>query len=228
MENLLIKTLLHSFEAEAGDKVDNGGNKPFITISREYGCQANLLSELLIQGISSKGKHWQVVNKEILMETANELKIHPEKVRNVVSDENRTHLDEIFEATSTKYYKSDRKIRQTIATVVGSFAKQGNVIIVGRAGAAITRGYHNGLHIRLTAPATWRLESVMSRHKLSREDAFKQIASTDHKRFKLYRDYMKGWQDMDGLFDIGFNCSKVTHQEIARLVIKLMEDRKMI
>lgn len=228
MENLLIKTLLNSFEAEANNKVGNGIGKPFITISREFGCQANLLSEYIIEGISGKGSYWQMVNKEILQETANELKIHPEKVRSVVSDENRNILDEVFDAASAKYYKSDRKIRQTIAKVVSSISMQGNVIIVGRAGAAITRGLSNGLHIKLTAPATWRLESVMSRHKLSREDAFKQIASTDHKRYKLYRDYMKGSQDIDGLFDIGFNCSKITHKEIARLVITLLEERKMI
>lgn len=228
MDNLLIKTLLNAFEAEADNKVGNGVSKPFITISREFGCQANLLSEYIIEEISRKGIYWQMVNKEILQETANELKIHPEKVESVVSDENRNMLDEIFDAASAKYYKSDRKIRQTIATVVNSFAMQGNIIIVGRAGAAITRGLSKGLHIKLTAPVTWRLDSVMSRHKLSREDAFKQVASTDHKRYKLYRDYMKGSQDIDGLFDIGFNCSKVTYKEIARLVITLMEERKMI
>jgi cytidylate kinase len=228
MDNLLIKTLLSTFEAAADNKVDSGINKPFITISREFGCQANLLSEYIIEGISRKGSYWQMVNKEILLEAANELKIHPEKVKSVVSDENRNMLDDVFDAASAKYYKSDRKIRQTIASVVNSFANQGNVIIVGRAGAAITRGLANGLHIKLTAPVLWRLESLMMRHKLSREDTFKQIASTDHKRYKLYRDYMKGAQDIEGLFDIGFNCSKVTHKEIARLVISLMEERKMI
>lgn len=50
----------------------------------------------------------------------------------------------------------------------------------------------------------------------------------DHKRFKLQRDYMKGVHDFDSLFDIKFNCAKVSLEEITQIIIQLMEKRKMI
>jgi cytidylate kinase len=228
MENILIKTLIRSFESKDTPVNEPEKPRPFITISREYGCQAELLSEMIISDIAQKGYAWQMVNKEILNHAAIELKMHPEKVESVISGTNRGIIDEIIDASTSKYYKSDRKIRQTISRAVDTFARQGNVIIIGRGGASITQGLPNGIHVRLVAPSSWRLASLMDRHKLSREDALKQMTSFDHKRYKLQRDYLKGLQDLDLLFDLKFNCSKVTLPEIAKTIIQLMEIRGMI
>ncbi len=228
MENILIKTLIRSFESKENHVNKQEDPRPFITISREYGCQAELLTEMIISEIARKGYAWQMVNKEILNHAANELKMHPEKVESVISDTNRSMLDEIIDASTSKYYKSDRKIRQTISSTVNTFARQGNVIIIGRGGASITQGLSKGLHIRLVAPSSWRLESLMTRNKLNREDTLKLMTSFDHKRYKLQRDYLKGMQDLDLLFDIKFNCSKVSLPEIAKTIIQLMEIRGMI
>lgn len=228
MDNLLIKTLISSFESEEKKRSEMNTGKPFITISREFGCQANLLSESLIAGLSPKGHHWQMINREIINRTANELKIDPERVRNVISNEKRSMVDEILDATSVKYYKSDAKIRQTIANIVTSFAAGGNVIIIGGAGAAITQGLPNSLHIRLTAPVSWRLNNIMLLHHLKREDALQLLTSTDLRRNKLHRDYIRSSPDFEGVFDIRFNCSRISHEEINHMIISLMEKRGMI
>ena len=228
MNNLLIETLIRSFEANKPQAIASPVHKPFLTISREYGCQANLLSKLLQAEFQKRGLEWQVVNKEILNNAGNELKMLPDKVQRVIAESNRGVLDEALDALSAKYYKSDRSIRRTIADVVTTFATEGNVVIIGRGGASITQYMSNGLHIRLAAPSSWRVQSIMERNKLSREDAIKLIASMDHKRFKLQRDYMKGVHDFDALFDIKFNCSKVSLEEITQIIIQLMETRKMI
>lgn len=229
MNNLLIETLIRSFEAKNMPPVaDPPVHKPFITISREFGCQANLLSELLNEELLKRDHNWEKVNKEILNNAGIQLKMHPDEIKRVISVSNRGLLDEALDALSEKYYKSDRKIRRTISDVVTSFANQGNVIIVGRGGASITQNIPNGLHIRLAAPSSWRMQSIMEQQKLSREDALKKITSMDHKRFKLQRDYMKGVHDFDSLFDLKFNCSKVSLEEITQIIIHLMEIRKMI
>ena len=228
MNNLLIETLIRSFEANQLQASEPPVYKPFITISREFGCQANVLSNLIQIELQKKGYEWQIINKEILNSAGNELKMHPDKIKRVISDRNRGMLDEALDAISAKYYKSDRSIRRAIADVVSTFAKQGNVIIIGRGGASITQDMPNGLHIRLGAPSSWRMQSIMERHKLNREDAIKLMASIDHKRFKLQRDYIKGVHDFDSLFDIKFNCSKVSLEEITQIIIQLMKKREMI
>lgn len=228
MNNLLIETLIRSFESKKNEVYQPAFHPPFLTISREFGCQANLLSGLINEEIHKRGHDWQIVNKEILNNAGQELKIHPDKVDQVISEVNRGMLDEALDAISAKYYKSDRKIRKTVADVVTTFANEGNVIIIGRGGASITRDMANGLHIRLAAPSSWRMQSIMDRQQLSREDALTQITTMDHKRFKLQRDYMKGITDFDALFDLKFNCSKVSFEEITQIIIHLMESRKMI
>ena len=228
MNNLLIETLIRSFEANKPQAIDPPVHKPFVTISREFGCQANLLSELLNEELLKRDCNWQKVNKEILNTAGSELKMHPDKIKRVISDGKRGMLDETLDSLSAKYYKSDRKIRRTIADVVTTFATEGNVIIIGRGSASITQGMPNGLHIRLAAPSSWRMHAIMERRKLNREDAIKLIASMDHKRFKLQRDYIKGVHDFDSLFDIKFNCAKVSLEEITQIIIQLMETRKMI
>ncbi|MBW6491114.1 MAG: cytidylate kinase-like family protein [Lentimicrobium sp.] len=228
MDNLLVKTLNFSFESGEKQKSEKTISRPFITISREFGCQANLLSEYLIAEILKRGHHWQMINKEIMNSAANELKLDPEKIRSVILAEKRNLFDEILDATSVKYYKSDRKIRQTIANIVTSFAMKGNIIIIGRAGSVITQGIPNALHIRLTAPVSWRLENIMLRYNLKREEAMQQLTKTDLKRHKLHRDFLKGSTDFDGLFDIRVNCSKVSHEEIVQIVISLLVKRGMI
>ena len=228
MNNLLIETLIRSFEANKPQPTEPPVHKPFITISREFGCQANLLAEYINKELLKRGHNWQKVNKEILNNAGNELKMHPDKIIRVISDEKRGVLDEALDSLSAKYYKSDRSIRRTISDVVTTFATQGNVVIIGRGSASITRDMPNSLHFRLAAPSSWRVQALMDRNKIKREDAIKQIASMDHKRFKLQRDYMKGVHDFESLFDIKFNCSKLSFEEITHIIIQLMESRGMI
>ena len=228
MNNLLIETLIRSFEANKPQIADPAVHKPFVTISREFGCQANELSELLNKELLKRDYNWQKVNKEILLNAGSELKMDPDNIKRILSDGKRGMLDETLDSLSAKYYKSDRKIRRTIADVVTTFATEGNVVIIGRGGASITQDMPNGLHIRLAAPSSWRMQAIMERRKINREDAIKLIASMDHKRFKLQRDYMKGVHDFDSLFDIKFNCAKVSLEEITQIIIQLMEIREMI
>lgn len=228
MENLLLKIMAESFERKQADEKKQVKNLPFITISREYGCQGNLLAVMLKQELDKGGIPWRIVNKEIIYNAAKELNLHPDKISNISGAVNRTQMDEVLHALSTKYYKSDRKIRQTVASVVMNTALSGHAIIVGRAGAAITRDLHPAIHIHMIAPIEWRLNSLLKRNGLKREETLKDLTSTDHKRYKLIRDYLKWAEPNEQLFDLTINCSTVSHLETLELIMKLAAMRKII
>jgi len=229
MDNLLLKIMVESFNRKQTGEPEQTGQKPFITISREFGCQANPLAVMLKQELDKSGPIWRIVNKEIIHDAAHELSMDPEKIDAIVSRETaRTQMDEVMHAMASKYYKSDRKIRQTVAIVVHNTAKSGHAIIVGRGGAAIARNMQPAIHIHLIAPVEWRLESLMERHGLKREEAYKQLTETDHKRYKLIRDNLKGMLPSEQLFDLTINCSQVTHPEIVAMILKLAGLRKMV
>lgn len=228
MENILLKIMADSFDQKLAGGKSTETPKPFITISREFGCQANLLSTMLKNELDKSGFTWRIMNKEIIQDAAQKLNLTPEKIDLISGSSSRNQMDEMLHALSSKYYKSDRKIRQTLASVVRSTALSGHVIIVGRGGAAITAGMLPAIHIHLIAPVEWRLNSLLQRFGLKREESFRQLSEFDHKRYKLMRDNLKGMEPSDLLFDLTINCSKVTHQEIVELIMKMVSARKMV
>jgi cytidylate kinase len=228
MENLLQKIMADSFERKQAGDSRLSGNLPFITISREYGCQANLLATMLKKELDKSGKNWQIMNKEIIQNAARQLNLDSDVISRIAGSLERTQMDEILHALSSKFYKSDRKIRQTIASVVLNTALSGYAIIVGRGGAAIARGLHPAIHIHMIAPIEWRLNSLMTRHGLKREETYKTLTETDHKRYKLIRDNLKGTETVEHLFDLSINCSLVSHEELVETILKLARLRKML
>jgi cytidylate kinase len=223
-QSLFIKYMVDSFDRKAvPPPLTKTG--PFITISREYGCQANKLAKLLCDEFLKNGQKWNILNKEIIMESAKKLDMEPGKVMKIAESVDRTAMDEVLHALTTKYYKSDRKIRQTIASVVNSAAAQGNTIIVGRGGVAITHGMNSGIHIKLMAPREWRLQVMMQRYHTPREYMMKELSNIDLKRHRLLASLTKGVENPDMLFDVEFNCSTLNLDEIAKMVMALVNKR---
>lgn len=206
--------------------------KPIITISREYGCPsaetAGLLCEKINHELFSKNAPaWRWVNKEVLEKSSSELNLEPEKIEYIFDNEQRSAVDEILAAFSNKYYKSDRKIRKTIQEVIETIAYQGNAIIVGRGGVAITRDHPNALHIRLSAPLEWRTERISKKYSLTEKEAKKRILDLDKKRLAFIGSFLK--QEIDySLFDLVINCKTFEPNEASALIFDLMHKRKMI
>jgi len=228
MENLLQKLMAESFERKQAGVSKSNDILPFLTISREFGCQANLLATMLKEELDKGGKPWRIMNKEIIQNAAKELHMDSNIIGRIAEAFERTTIDEVLGALSSKYYKSDRKIRQTVAEVVLNTAQSGRAIIVGRGGAAVTRGIQPAIHVHLIAPIEWRLNSLMERYGLKREETLQQLTETDHKRYKLIRDSIKGIESVENLYDLTIDCHLVSHEEMVELIMKLANHRKMV
>ncbi|MGE5318418.1 MAG: AAA family ATPase, partial [Chloroflexota bacterium] len=172
-----------------------------------------------------KGQRWSILNKEIIMESAKVLEMDPRQVQEISESTDRTVMDEVLAALSTKYYKSDRRIRQTISSVVTSAANEGYTIIVGRGGAAITKGMQPSINIKLYAPLEWRLQSLMKRYHATREHVMKEITSIDYKRHKMVTQILKGSENSGEIYDLQINCSTVNHRQIVAMIVRLIEER---
>lgn len=219
--------MVESFEQKhvPQQKKEEGG--PFITISREHGCMGNTFAIMLRDELAKMGYTWRIMNKEIIQESAKELNMDPHKVMDI-SQTDRTQMDEVLHALSTRYYKSDKKIMHTISSVILSAANEGKAIIVGRGGVVTTRGMQPSIHLKLYAPIEWRLLSLMERYHAKREHMLSEITTIDHKRHKLTRDAMKGFENVDDYYDLHINCSTINLKQMVMMIIKLMEERGML
>ncbi|MFC2152329.1 AAA family ATPase, partial [Bacteroidota bacterium] len=128
---------------------------------------------------------------------------------------------------SSKYYKSERKIKNTIREVIRSIGEQGRSIIVGRAGVAILKDIPNSLHVKLIAPLDFRVKGTSKRHQISYSEAKKLTLDMDKKRSQLRAEF--AGQKMELVdYDLIFNCEKFNTEEIVHIVAKTAKIRGLI
>lgn len=229
--NILLKYMDQRFKKNVMEKKIITDPGPVITISRETGCPAKRISKLLTHTLNQKLEkdepHWKCVSKEILRESAKELDMNPEHIKYVFDFEKRSTWDEILQSLSTKYYKSDRKIRKTIADVVRSIAVTGHAVIIGRGSVVITHDIPKSFHVNLEAPLEWRIEILCEKLNKTKREAELYALETDKKR-KEFRNSFYGKNTDYTRFDVTFNCMSFTDEEIVSSIIHMIGLRKMI
>jgi len=226
----LGKYLSERMQAEYCKKKDPG---PVITMAREYGCPAKIVARQLTEELSRKMQvkgmegPWRYSTKEIMAESARALQLDPAKIRYVFQYEQKGMMDEILSAQFTKYYKSDRKIRSTIAQVIRNIACEGNVVIVGRGGVPIVHDIPRSLHIMLEAPLEWRSLRISEKYTMKQEEARKECIDIDKKR-QQFREYFQGKNTDYTRYDVTLNCMTLSVDEIVKIIIKAVEVKKLI
>lgn len=235
MSNLFFKYLdqrIHPERKCGTDKNNDQGNYgPIMTISRQAGCSANEIANLLYKAInkniSNAKTKWKSVDKMIILDSAKKLDLAPKNIQYVFKSEKKSSMDEIVEALSSRYYKSDKRIRKTIIEVMKDFAEKGNTIIIGRAGVALSQHVECSLNIRLMAPIKWRILQISQKHDISIDDAKKYIKVIDFQRSALIEEFY-GKKLEDSMFDVIFNCESITKDEIANTCLNLMKVKGLI
>lgn len=206
---------------------------PVVTISRELGCPSKLIACQLakelnkIKSKKAKDHPWQWISKEILAESAKELNVDCDQIEHIFKYKKRNVLEDILMAQSKDYYKSDLKIRTTIARVIREFANNGNAIIVGRGGVAITRDIPRSLHIMLEAPLEWRAIRTAAKHEMTIEQARSYAQSIDKKRAQ-FRDNFQGKGNDYTRFDLKINCMTLEVEVIVNIIIETLKVRGFI
>jgi len=220
-------------ERVADDEAKSVHYGPVITIAREYGCPSKLiacrLAEELSNKVSAKGRTtpWKFVTKEILWESARELQIDPARIKYVLDNERGGIFDNVLLAQFSKYYKSDRKIRNTIAKVIRNMAREGHVIIVGRGGVAITRDIPESLHIMLKAPLEWRIARISENYHITPLEARKSALAVDLQR-KEFRESFRGKNNDYTWFDLTLNCMTLSIDEIVGIIVNAARIKHLV
>jgi len=223
MDNILFKYFENRYN-EANSRLNIPNNfGPVITISRQAGCEANAIARILCYELNNKAKNniWRFVDKEILEKSAKELNLTTSKIEHFYKGKEKSSFIDMFVAFS-KTYVNDIKIKKTIKEVMISLCRQGHIILVGRAGAAILQNQPNVLNVRFTAPFYWRIETIMRNRSTKIEEAEKWAIETDEKRFKLFHNFLeKQPSNLDYLFDATLNRMSYNANETVQLIIQL-------
>jgi len=161
-----------------------------LTISHQYGSGGSRIARELGRRLG-----WSVWEKEIVRKIASQYKVAEEYVE--AKDERVDSFIERmvglfgmggFESTyeiPPPLWLTDAQLARMTRTIIEEVAKEGNVIIVGRAGNLILANHPRALHVFLWAPLEVRISRVMQAEALSHHDAERRISGMD----KLRTDY---------------------------------------
>lgn len=202
---------------------------PVITISREVGCDGIKFANKLAHQLNGQKMQaeWKVLSKEIFFESAKELNLSTEKVRQIFKKTDSYTFEQILKAFGDKRYKSETKIANTVREVVHGLAVDGYNIIVGRASHIIAQDIQKALHIRLTAPLDYRVNTIIHNNKLSRIDALKFIDKVESERM-AFRNALKENNLREELFDLTINRASFTDEQTIELIINAVKQKQML
>ncbi len=205
---------------------------PALTISRDFGCHAGLMAKMIVERLNryhlqiGAPREWDMLNKEILELSARELQTDSRQIEEFYNAE-RGGVEDFLRSMTSSHYQPDWKVMDATRKVIRTLAFSGNIVIVGRAGAQITRDMNNILHVKLTAPYKWRVQQVMERFELSEKAAAEKVKETDHKRQRLVDMYTKE-APCDYCYDVIYNMQYFNHDQVVANIVHLMQQKKLV
>lgn len=173
-----------------------------ITISRQFGAGGSEVAQRVATALG-----WRVVDNELVEEVAARAGMSPtevaereERAPSFMERLTRTlaaQNPELFPPQDGTVKEMDEaSLVRVTETVVGELARQGKVVMVGRAAPAVIGQQENALHVKLVAPKAFRIPAISARFGLSPEDAAEQLGEVDSHRSRYHKDYyQRDWND---------------------------------
>jgi cytidylate kinase len=91
-------------------------------------------------------------------------------------------------------------------------------IVLGRAGFAILVDHEDAVHVRLWAPAEWRIENLARSRNISVEEARREVKQQDHEReHYVHRLYQRKLSHNDQ-FHVRVDASRFSTEAIVRML----------
>jgi cytidylate kinase len=181
---------------------------PIITISRQLGSLGNEVSRLAAELLG-----YHLVGRDLINQAARQAGA-PEAALAAIDELGFLGL-RLSHAVCDAYHAAVRQVMLELA-------EEGNVVIVGRGGQSILRGYPGTTHLRIIAPTLVRIERIARRKEISLESAQAQVETSDRFHYNyLKRCYGIRWDDQD-LYDLILNTHHLTASQAAALVCQVL------
>ena len=169
-----------------------------ITVSRDYGSDGDVIAQ---QAAETLGYHFV------------DLKF----IGTILGQYGYVEFDKEYQALPTFWERFDaqrEKQRDVMVTmlnqVIQAVAHHGNVVILGRSGFEVLRGFADVFHVRVQAPFSVRVGRVMQQQKVTSEEAELIVKSRDKVRLAFVEEFYKvPWGSIQA-FDLIVNTGKIS------------------
>lgn len=200
---------------------------PVITIARQFGAGGRTLGVMLAEQLN-----YLLLDEAIIHELSKKAKVSPGAVKAVERSAGGFISRLLSSAVSPGYierltgknigYMDENVYLDTLAQVMLEFARQDNVILLGRGGQFILKDFENAFHFLLVADDPDRLKFMQKFYKMSDKKAQKAVADGDTRRANLYAKLHQTRYDSGNLYHMVFNMSRMTLDQAAVQVCTLI------
>lgn len=210
---------------DLGKKKEPG---PYLTISRQYGCDGYELGDLLLEKLAERQKDckWKLFKKELLKELAESTGLAEE----VIERERLAKpslLKDFLRGVRKNSIPDGYEIRNKITIMVRTLAFEGHAIIIGQGGTAATADLANGLSVRIEAPKEWRIARVSIRENLKRQEALLRIEEVEKGRKHLRKIYEQQ-NTREPVFKLMLDNSVFNMEKAVEMILFAMESKELI
>jgi len=202
---------------------------PFVTISREYGCNGYQVAEKLVEILNEQYKaspQWAAYNKNLLEKLMADTGLSSSLIETLTSQA-RNKLTDMIQ-TSFSNFPPQVAIHKKLVETIATLALNGNVVIVGRGSSMITKNFSKGFHVRLVAPLSYRIEKISKEMSLSKAEATKVIQEKTKQREEYMKEFFK--IDISDVhhYDLIINDASFNAEQTAKLIIEGMKIKGII
>lgn len=179
-----------------------------ITISRDYGSEGDTIARKVAETL---GYHF--VDLKFIGTVLGQYGY-------VEFDEAYKNLPSFWERFDAEREKQREVMVKMLNQVIQAVAHHGNVVILGRSGFEVLRGFTDVFHVRVQAPFSVRVERVMEQQKITLEQAELMVKSKDKVRLAFVEEFYEiPWGSIQA-FDLIVNTGKISPDLAASWVIE--------
>jgi hypothetical protein len=207
-------------------KLSGTSGTPFVTISRQAGAGGHALARALLdRTLEARPKAlfegWSLFD-ERLAEMVAENPALKVSLRGLAEEEFASDIQDMVSSWIGGLSPQSVVVAHLFKVIRG-LAQQGKVIIVGRAGACLTRTLPLGVHLRLMAPLDVRVRRVRAVLGSSEKEARRVVADRDRARAALVKTYFHRDIDDPLLYDLVWNTDTVPVEVVASTTLRAVE-----
>lgn len=202
-----------------------------ITVSREFGAGGGEVAERVARALG-----WTLVDNEIIDEVAKraglareEVAEREERAPSFIERLSRTLASAMPEFVApeggTLPDLTEEHLAKLTEKAVSDIAGHENIVLVGRAAAAVLASRPGALHVKIVAPRPERIARIAARLNVDLKEAEKQVSESDGNRARYHKQYYKrDWQDASS-YHLTLNTGKLGIEDAVALILSLVRSQ---
>lgn len=193
--------------------------KPAITISRMTGAGGHTVASKLAEYMQSKvpgHSQWTVFDRQLVEKVLEDHHLS-KRVSEYMPENHKPMLADMFEELIGLHPSAWTLAHQTADTIL-QLAQMGNVIVVGRGAAVVTRALPYAFHARLVGSLEKRLEQVKKVYGFDDRAAQEHVRREDKAKRRYLKEHFQEDIDNPLLYDMVLNTDRISHDDTARMI----------